>query len=169
MKCPNCGADLGEGVLPVRCPSCGGSLAGSGSNTSIRRQRASADRAAASRRVVEGLSGMGRGRVRAGSSTKRAVRLICGLALVAAFCAIVYVVAYQAELVGGRSVPDVVGWRFERAVSALESDGLASTTVEVASPDQPEGMVVSTNPGAGSRADEGSTVTVEVSSGASSK
>lgn len=160
MNCPNCGADLGAGLLPARCPECGKAL-GEASERG-RGTRDSAARAAASRANVEGLSGMGRGRIRSGNTVKRVVRVIVGAAIAAAFCVIVYVVAYQAELIGGRSVPNVVGWRAEKAASELETRGFSVATTEVESSEQSEGMVVSTNPPAGTRVEAGGVVTIDV-------
>lgn len=179
MRCPKCGHELGEGLLPARCPACGESLAGevrrggahlSGAYAAQRRgpaernlaSRMSAGRAAASRASVEGLSGVGKGRRETSRIVKAVVRIILGFALVAAFCGIVYVVLYQTEVIGGRSVPDLVGWRAGRAVDELTDDGFLAATKEVATTEQPAGMVVSSLPPAGSRVEPGSTVTLEV-------
>lgn len=177
MRCPRCGRDLGEGLLPARCPSCGQGLSvedreagrpgardplhASRSRASLGRARAI--RAAASRASVEGLSGVGRGRRDSSYLVKRVVRIIVGLALVAGFCGILYVVAYQTELIGGRSVPDVVGWRADRAMDRLRDDGFMPVTTQVPSTSEVEGRVVSTDPGAQARVERGSTVTVGVS------
>lgn len=160
MRCPNCGADLGAGMLPTRCPSCGASL--SRGRTSPADRRADARAARDTRRSVEGLSGVGRGRRDGSYTAKRVVRLIVGFAIVGMFCAILYVVAYRSELIGGKSVPDVTGWNAERAASRLESDGFPSTTVEVASTGEPVGSVSKQDPAAGARVEEGTTVTLSV-------
>ena len=160
MRCPSCGKDLGEGMLPTRCPSCGASLArGKASRESV---RAGAGRAAATRRSVEGLSGIGRGRRDGSYTAKRVVRLIIGFGLVALFCAILYVVAYRSELIGGKSVPDVVGWNAERAASRLESDGFSSTTVVSPTAGEAIGTVTKQDPAAGARVEPGSMVTLSV-------
>lgn len=93
---------------------------------------------------------------------KRVVRLLVGFALVALFCALVYLVAYKAELVGGRTVPDVVGWRAERARDELEGHGFSVELVDAGSSDQDGGMVVSTTPSAGQRVDTAEPVEVYV-------
>ena len=160
MRCPTCGKDLGRGMLPSRCPSCGASLARRGASRES--AKAGAGRAAQTRRSVEGLSGIGRGRRDGSYTAKRVVRLIVGFALVGLFCAILYVVAYQTELIGGKSVPDVVGWNGERAASRLESDGFASATTEDASTGGPAGTVTKQDPAAGARVEPGATVTLSV-------
>ena len=167
MQCPKCGYDLGDGLLPARCPNCGRSLSSQGDAHGrgglLGRQRAAG--AAAARESVEGLTGIGRGRRDASRSGRAAARFVVALALVAAFCGLVYVVAYQTELIGGRTVPDVVGWRQERAVRRLEEAGFSPQVVERPTTAQASGMVVSTSPGEGARAEVGSTITVEVASG----
>lgn len=156
MKCPKCGKDLGEGLLPARCPSCGANLSPDVGH------RNGARMAAASRASVEGLSGVGRGRRDRSFTAKQVARLVIGFAVVAAFVGIVYVIAFQMEFIGGKTVPDVVGWRSERAVKEVESAGFEAETNEIDSTAQPEGMVVAAHPGAGTRADAGSTVTLDV-------
>ena len=64
-------------------------------------------------------------------------------------------------------VTDVVGEEFDVAKRALENDGFTvAEAVEETSEDVPEGEVISQNPEAGSKADEGSEVELTVSSGA---
>ena len=110
MKCPHCGADLGEGLLPARCPACGRGLGAGASRSNPLAAREFAERAAASRRSVEGLSGRGRGRRDRSQTTKRVARILLAFVLVTVFCAVVAFVAYRAEIIGGRTVPDVVGY-----------------------------------------------------------
>ncbi len=166
MKCPRCNAELGEGLLPARCPSCGQRLRESGKDA-----RAQADRALASRKSVEGLSGMGAGRRSRNSGAKRGLRVFLGFALVVVFCALVFVVGYRAEVFGGRSVPNVVGWSQAQAEAQLEKKGFSVGVNEIESAEQVSGRVVSTTPAVGSRVAPGSTVTlnVAVSSGASAQ
>ena len=163
MKCPHCGRDLGEGLLPTRCPGCGSALSGAkrGHKANRHEQRASADLAAASRRSVEGLSGMGAGRRSRGETGKRVARLFLGFLLVAVFCCLVFFMAYRAELIGGRTIPNVVGSGTEQATSRLSDKGFNVGVNEVESTEQLTGRV-STNPPAGTRADKGSTVTIDV-------
>ena len=64
-------------------------------------------------------------------------------------------------------VTDVVGEEFDVAKRALENDGFTvAEAVEETSEDVPEGEVISQNPEAGTKADEGSEVELTVSSGA---
>ncbi len=61
-------------------------------------------------------------------------------------------------------VPDVVGQQVDPAKSLLEEKGFHVTT-NPAQSDQPEGQVLDQDPGANTRVDEGSTVTLKVSAG----
>lgn len=167
MKCPHCGTNLGEGLLPARCPSCGQSLSGKPARGNLHAARESADRAAASRASVEGLSGRGRGRHDRSQVTKRVTRILLAFVLVAVFCAAVGIVAYRAEVIGGRTVPDVVGWSAQSAQTRLEECGFAVGTNEVATSEQDPGKVVSESPNAGARIEPGSTVTIDVAVAAS--
>ncbi len=161
MICPRCSKDLGEGLLPARCPSCGQPL-NSVSKSTGKDRRAQADHALASRKSVEGLSGRGAGRRDRSSGVKRSVRLALGFGIVVVFCLLVFTVAYRAEIIGGRSVPNVVGWSQTQAQNQLESKGFSVGVNEVSSTEQVAGRVVSTNPPVGSRAPKGSTVTIDV-------
>jgi beta-lactam-binding protein with PASTA domain len=62
-------------------------------------------------------------------------------------------------------VPDVVGQTAADAQAALEGEGFVVTTSEQASDDVEEGLVISTNPGAGIEVAPGTTVDMAVSSG----
>ena len=62
------------------------------------------------------------------------------------------------------TVPDVVGQQREDAANLLRERGL-SRDVREKSSDQPEGTVVSQTPAAGTRVDEGTSVTIFVSNG----
>ena len=70
--------------------------------------------------------------------------------------------AYRAELIGGRTIPNVVGSGTEQATSRLSDKGFNVGVNEVESTEQLTGRVISTNPPAGTRADKGSTVTIDV-------
>ena len=141
MKCPHCGADLGEGLLPARCPACGQGLGANVPRSNLHAARESADRAAASRASVEGLSGRGRGRRDSSQNNKRVKRIL-------------------------RTVPDVVGWSAQSAESRLTECGFSVGVNEVESSEQDPGKVVSEAPGAGARLDPGSTVTLDVAAAA---
>lgn len=162
MKCPHCGADLGQGLLPARCPACGQGLGAKAPRTNLHAARESADRAAASRASVEGLSGRGRGRRDRSQTTKRVARILLAFVLVAVFCVTVAFVAYRAEIIGGRTVPNVVGWSAQSAQSRLEECGFSVGVNEVSSSEQDPGKVVSEVPTASARIDPGSTVSIDV-------
>ena len=70
--------------------------------------------------------------------------------------------AYHAELIGGRTIPNVVGSGSEQATSRLVDKGFNVGVNEVESTEQLTGRVISTNPPAGTRVDKGSTVTIDV-------
>lgn len=86
------------------------------------------------------------------------IAILCLLVLAAAGAGI----AYSLQLWGGKVVPDVISMYAEEATDKLESEGFKVEAVLVKS-DEPENMVLSTDPQAGVRVDEGSTVTIEVS------
>ena len=162
MKCPHCGRELGEGLLPARCPGCGQGLSANSSRANLRAARESADRAAASRRSVEGLSGRGAGRRDRSHTAKRVGRIILGLVLVTAACAAVVFVAWRAELIGGRTVPDVTGWNQSSATAKLEEKGFSVGVNEVAAEGTAAGVVVSESPRGGERVEAGSTVSIDI-------
>jgi transcriptional regulator with XRE-family HTH domain len=62
--------------------------------------------------------------------------------------------------------PDFVGADLASAISVLYDNGMNFVIVEVYSSDVPEGLVISQNPEAGSKADEDSAITLTVSKGA---
>lgn len=89
--------------------------------------------------------------------------LAAGIAVVAVvLCAAVAIATYQMELWGGKTVPAVDGLSVADATSVLEEKGFAVEVVDEKS-DGTEGIVLSSDPGASSRAPEGSTVVVSVS------
>jgi beta-lactam-binding protein with PASTA domain/predicted Ser/Thr protein kinase len=63
-----------------------------------------------------------------------------------------------------RAVPPVTGEQLNTARTVLQDSGFAVGVIRVAST-RPAGIVIGENPGAGTRADKGSTVTVTVSQG----
>ena len=93
---------------------------------------------------------------------KRVTRILLAFVLVAVFCAVVAFVAYRAEIIGGRTVPDVVGWSAQSAQARLEESGFSVGVNEVTSTEQDPGKVVSEAPSAGARVASGSTVTIDV-------
>lgn len=65
----------------------------------------------------------------------------------------------------GKSVPDVTGKSYDDAQDALEDEGFSVKQAEKCSPDGKKDTVVSQDPGGGSTAAEGSTVTLTVGCG----
>lgn len=153
MECPHCGYDLGDGMLPARCPKCGENLA---NRSDAPGSHEGARRAAESRSKVEGLVDD------AGHERPRRLRFLVGIVIVLAFvCGLVYL-AWTSELLGGVTVPDVVGWRAERAQSDLEDSGFAVQVV-AQKDDGQAGFVLSVDPDVSTRLPKGSTVTLNVS------
>ncbi|MDO4291143.1 MAG: PASTA domain-containing protein [Eggerthellaceae bacterium] len=71
---------------------------------------------------------------------------------------------YAMELWGGKVVPDVVGASQADARYMLEEKGFAVSVEQVKS-DEAEGLVLGTDPGAGQRAEEGSSIALQVATG----
>jgi beta-lactam-binding protein with PASTA domain len=63
------------------------------------------------------------------------------------------------------TVPDVVGFTQDAAVSAVRDAGFSPETTQGASDSVAQGIVISTDPAGGTRADTGARVTITVSSG----
>jgi beta-lactam-binding protein with PASTA domain len=139
-------------MLPPRCPKCGARL-GNLSDAS------SAQSAKASRKSVEGLTGIGKGST---VNRKRHARQLA-IAVVLALFGIAIIVAcfYFANRASATGLPDVVGWRTERAQEELESKGYVVKVEEVASSES-AGKIIAMDPEAGSQVAEGSTVTLQV-------
>ena len=152
MLCPKCGVDLGEGMLPARCPACGHNL----SDTSSEAE--GARRAAERKQDVRGLVNMpGRN-----SGFNLALRALFALVLVAAFVGIIAFVLWHLEIFGGSTVPDVMGWRLDRATEELERDGFNVTSV-TAKDDGIPGLVIGIDPAAGKRIEEGASIELTIS------
>jgi beta-lactam-binding protein with PASTA domain len=139
-------------MLPARCPKCGARLG----NLS---DAMGAESAQASRKSVEGLTGIGKGST---ANKKRHARQLA-IAVVLAFFAgaVIFGCFYFAKQASATGLPDVVGWRTERAQEELEGKGYQVVVDEVAS-SEASGKVISMYPEAGTKVDEGSTVTLEV-------
>ncbi len=88
------------------------------------------------------------------------VWLIAALALVALAIGVA-LLAQPTEV----KVPDVVGQTSSNAAAKLNNDGFASEIQEVRSADRPADLVIRQRPSPGERADEGSQVTIFVSTG----
>lgn len=101
-------------------------------------------------------------------SAPRAPRRLSGkmialiVALVVILGAAVAGGTWAMELWGGRAVPNVVGMTQVDAAAQLEQRGF-STAVVLTKSDEVEGIVLSTDPAAGARAEEGSSVTLSIS------
>ncbi|MFB4293545.1 Stk1 family PASTA domain-containing Ser/Thr kinase [Nonomuraea sp. ATR24] len=122
----------------------------------------------------EGGGGGGRGRRRAnsgggGSAVKTALWIIIPLLIIGAFITIGYVV-----LSGGGSetpadsqiaVPELVSTEQEYAEAQVKSAKLTPKVVEEFSAEFDKGTVIKTDPAAGTKVDEGATVTLYVSKG----
>lgn len=85
------------------------------------------------------------------------IALVAIIVLVAGGCA-----AYFLGFFGGKPVPNVVGLQQTEAVSRLEDAGFGVVVQQVKS-DDPEGIVLRTNPNAGVFLQNGANVTIEVS------
>lgn len=94
-------------------------------------------------------------------ASRRAKAAIVALLCLVVAAAAVAGITYSLQLWGGKVVPDVVSLYADEASSRLEDEGFAVEKVQVKS-DEPEGVVLSTDPVAGTRIDAGSTVTIEV-------
>lgn len=97
------------------------------------------------------------------SQRRRTLRNI----LIACLCAVALIgaavgITYGAQLWGGKVVPNVLGMTESEAVAALEGNGFKVKTVKVRS-DDVEGIVLGSDPAAGSRVDEGSEIVIDVS------
>lgn len=99
-----------------------------------------------------------------GSSSGKRRKAVVGIVLgaIVLLAALAAFVTYNLQLWGGIAVPDVVRQTEVMATATLEGAGFTVDVDHVVS-DDVAGIVVSTNPGAGSRAEEGSLVTISVS------
>ncbi|MCI9494249.1 MAG: PASTA domain-containing protein [Adlercreutzia mucosicola] len=68
---------------------------------------------------------------------------------------------YAAEMWGGKTIPEVVGLTKDEAIAKLGEKGFVAEVTEVKS-DEAAGTVLSASPNGGTRADEGSTIALEV-------
>lgn len=91
---------------------------------------------------------------------KQVTAIVIAAVLVALGCAAAGV-TYALELWGGHSVPDVVGMTQAKAQETLGQAGFGATVLEVKS-DDTENTVLLSDPAAGIRAAEGSTVSLHV-------
>ena len=91
----------------------------------------------------------------------RRTRAIVAVVVVAIIAAAAIGITYSLELWGGKTVPDVTGEAQADAIWLLESKGFAVDTSQVKS-DEVEGIVLITDPAAGSRVPSGTTVNVSI-------
>ena len=96
------------------------------------------------------------------AASRRVKAVVVALLCLAVAAAAIAGITYSLQLWGGKVVPDVVSMYADEAASQLESEGFAVERVQVKS-DEPEDIVLSTDPAAGTRIDAGTTVTIEVS------
>ena len=155
MRCPHCKKFLGDGMLPSRCPSCGRPLRRGRMQQSSRNL---ADIASSHASRVRGLVDVSDKR----ELGRRRKRLAFGLVLVLLMAAALVYVTYAIQLWGGRTVPDVVGWRSQTAVDAVERAGFR-TSVEYRKADGEPGFVLDMTPAGGMRANTDSPVVIVVS------
>lgn len=155
MRCPYCDMRLGDGMLPSRCPNCGKSLHRARREHS---RRHFADAAAKRAKSVRGLVDVADKREIMSRNKRLAFAFVFVVLTAAAFVYLTYVI----QLWGGRTVPDVVGWRQESAVDAIRRAGFPSS-VEYQKSDGEPGFVLSMSPNPGGRADTATTITVYVS------
>lgn len=98
-----------------------------------------------------------------GSRPKLSKKMIMLIAIIIALlAAIIIAITAGVQLLGGRSVPNVVGMSQVDATYMIQEAGFRVKVEEVVS-DEVEGIVLSTDPSAGSRMSEGATVTVRIS------
>jgi serine/threonine-protein kinase len=97
----------------------------------------------------------------AGRQKPRRFRVFVAIVIVLAAIAAVVALAWNAELLGGVTAPDVTGWRAERAASDLEDLGFSVTQEDVLADGQP-GFVISQSPASG-RLPEHTDITLKVS------
>lgn len=86
--------------------------------------------------------------------------LITFLSIVIVGCAVAGI-TYSMELWGGKVVPYVIGMTQEQAEEAMQAQGF-NTDIERVESDEEKGTVVGTNPEAGNRANENSTILLYV-------
>lgn len=91
----------------------------------------------------------------------RAVIIVAAVIAVIVVAAAVAASTYMAELWGGKSVPEVAGLGQQEATGVLQEKGFAVEAVDVKS-DEAAGTVLGTDPGVGTRIEEGSTVILSV-------
>lgn len=132
--------------------------------------RSSADEALRLRKSVEGLSGVGAGNRKTSHTVKRVGRFLVAILLVVLFGAILYLVAWKSEFIGGRTIPNVEGYLSTRAISELNSYGFTNiTTTETVTDEEQEGIVIQVTPDPGTRAESDETITLEVATSSASQ
>ena len=153
MDCPKCGRYLGEGMLPARCPHCGANLANP--TDAIRGSKATA-----SRRNVEGLTGIGKGNT--SGRRRHYLQVLLAIVLVGAFGALFWFALRGFGASDAPIVPDVVGWRVERATEELVGAGYGVVVEVTYDETQMDGIVLGQEPAGGVEAKAGTQVRVTV-------
>ena len=123
-----------------------------------KKRRKEQKKAAREERKNASVDSRGRPRVR-WSTGKKVATSVLALALCGGTVA---AVTYSMQLWGGKTVPNVEGLSQADAVYMLQNDGFQIASDEVAS-DEVEGVVLMSDPAAGSRVPEGSEVMLHVS------
>lgn len=125
--------------------------------------RSSANDAQRLRKSVEGLTGIGAGSRNKVHTSKRVGRILLGLVLAALFCGALYLVAWKAEFIGGKTVPDIEGYAVSRAEQVLQKSGFTNISQTQTQTDEvQEGIVLSVNPSPGARIEPSDQVVLEV-------
>ena len=149
MRCPNCGKNLGAGMPPALCPECGHEF------TAEELAGAAAAPAGAQGVPVSEIPGFGKGRF-------ALFALVLGLVGLLLVGGIVWFVVWSGDFFGGVRMPDVVGFRVERATDDLSALGLDVSKQERAS-DEDAGYVLEQDPEPGTRLKKGARVSIVVS------
>lgn len=163
MRCPHCSYELADGMLPARCPECGHNLANicdTNSALANAKKLATQRRGFRSRQFADDGETMTAALVRKHPWDGKA-KYIALLLCIAAVGLVVFVL-WHMQVVGGVTLPDVVGWRIERAQPQLERAGFkVRTTSKLA--DEPEGLILEMDPKPQARIIPGTTITLVVS------
>ena len=118
-----------------------------------------------SRKVRKAHDASRRARTKKGRTIRRWLRVIVAFLLVALAVGLAYVgITYAFEMWGGKTIPYVVGLTQGNATSELEAKGFVVSSETVPS-DTVSGHVISLEPKAGQRVDEGTKVHLTVSGG----
>lgn len=162
MKCKYCDHYLGESFLPVRCPNCGkvfDTHLHRSEQKQVAHTQALLQEARLSRRRRKRSSRFNLRNLRSNTSSlesgtsrrlRRAFLLFMGLVLVGLFSVAVTFLGFKLGFWGEQPLPNVVGWRLERAQEELSRVGCTTQITKVKDDGQPN-IVLKMDPAAGSR------------------